>query len=404
MLKLLFVCFLVGLNNEILAQQEHVFKGTFEDCKKQAAKENKMILVDLYFEGCMPCKEMDEKVFPDPEVVKVLEPNFLLYKTDVFKEEDGKKLARKYAASGFPTYVILDASGKAILIEAGFFGVRRFVPLLEKAKKLKSTGTFLAFDTDMDKKYPDAYNYRFMRSGEKGDGASLTSFLQGKDLLDEVSFVSSTMVSSPEITNRIYDNLPQFLGKYGSSLLMNPVNRVAEQRIEAFGKAQQLDSFHETLKHIRPVYNERLWSVFLPNLVRSYYKGSKNAEVYLSLASQYEIFPSWAHRSNALGEIIIDQKDNPAFLKKLKEEYTTAFKTGESDITDAYKLSLICAYLGDFQEAKSVSEALIDEKMPYQFLAIKKEDVDALKSVIANKKLTGFQAKDVKKPIGFTMD
>lgn len=135
MLKLLFVCFLVGLNNEILAQQEHVFKGTFEDCKKQAAKENKMILVDLYFEGCMPCKEMDDKVFPDPEVVKVLEPNFLLYKTDVFKEEDGKKLARKYAASGFPTYVILDASGKAILIEAGFFWSTSFCAFARKSKK-----------------------------------------------------------------------------------------------------------------------------------------------------------------------------------------------------------------------------------------------------------------------------
>ncbi len=400
----LMTVLLVGVHTSSSAQQNHLFTGSFEACKAQAAKENKMIVIDLYFEGCMPCKQMDDQVFPDPAVVKLLTPDFILFKTDVFKEEDGMKLARKYGASGFPTYVMVDAAGKAMLIEAGFFAVDRFVPLLQKAKALRDAGQFLAFDTDLDKKYPAYYNHRYMRKGEKGEIAELRTYLQGKDLSQEVPFVVSTLVNDAEINQFVYANLPLLVQKYSSTLLLNKVNTIAGQKLQEHGQLKQLDGLKKTLDYIRPVYNDRLWTVFMPSFIASYYKGGQDADAYLTLAESYDIFPTWAHRSNALGEVIIAQKDNAVFLERLKKEYLTEQRKSELDNSDQYKLSLIYAYLGDYQAAAASLQPLLTLDLSSPMYALKSEDVQALQAAIAKKDLRAFQAKNVKKAIPMKMD
>lgn len=400
----LITLLLIGGVRMAQAQENHVFKGSFEDCKKQAAEENKMILVDLYFEGCMPCKEMDDKVFPDPEVVKILKPDFLLYKTDVFKEEDGMKISRKYAASGFPTYMVMDPSGKTILIESGFFGVSRFIPLLQKAKSMRDAGQFLAFDNDTDKEYPTFYNYRYLRKGEKGDASDLSTFLAGKDLQEEVPFVVSTLVNAPEINAWTYSHLPILLDKYGSSLLRNKVTRLAEQKIQIFGQTKQLDSLYKTLDYIRPVFNDRLWSVFLPSFVTAYYKGSQDADTYLALIDKYKLYPTWAQRSNALGQVIIDQKGNKSLLEKLRNEYLGAEREGSLDFTDTYKLTLLHFYVGDYQKASTGVDILLKSDLSNPYYKVKKADLESLQTAIAKKEPKLFEAKNMEKVIPFRLD
>lgn len=400
----LLVSLLFGFYSMAYAQTNHIFQGSFEACKQQAAQENKIILVDLYFEGCMPCKEMDDKVFPDPAVVKVLGPDFILYKTDVFKEEDGMKLARKYGVSGFPTYVAVDASGKTLLIDFGFFSVNRFVPLLEKAKSLRAANQFLAFDTDLNKSYPNFYNYRYMRKGEKGEATDLHNFLKGKDLFEEVPFVISTMVSTPELDSWVYKNLAQLIDMYSPSLLLNKLIKIGEKKIQGQGEAQDLNGLKETLAYIRPVFNDRLWKAFVPSFVHAYYQGSKNGEAYMALADTYAIFPTWAHRSNALGGVIIDQKSNKAFLEKVKQDYLAQQSKAKLSDSDQYKLSLIYAYLGDFATANTVLQALLDIDLLSPMNVLKKEDVVSLHAAIAKKDLVGFQPKDAKVGLPMSMD
>lgn len=82
--------------------QEQFFHGSWNEALKEAEKQKKLIFVDLYFEGCMPCDKMAKEVFPSAAVAKELNENFIAFKSDVFKEQDGALLSRKYAAMGFP--------------------------------------------------------------------------------------------------------------------------------------------------------------------------------------------------------------------------------------------------------------------------------------------------------------
>lgn len=384
----------------IYAQEVAPFKGSFEACKAQAQKENKLILIDLYFVGCMPCAEMDEKVFPDPAVAKEIASNYIVFKTDVMKEMDGKKLARKYGASGFPTFVLLNGAGKALLTEAGYFGDDRFVSLLQKGKALEKQRQYLAFDTNLDHAYPAAYSERFIKTGEQHDFAELESYLaQQKDLTSETAFLANTVTNFPRYTNWIYDHLPQLIDLYDGSLLLNKVNTIAKLKSKQFGGLQQVDSLRQLLSYIRPVYNERMWSVFLPIMVTSYYEQSRDAARYLQLMDEYDLYPNWDLRSNALGQVIFSQKQQPAILKSILKEFLEQQKKGALDIPDQYKLVALYLYLQDFDQAQKAMDVLLKSDFSDPYLATKKADIEQLKQAIANKNTHTIQVKDIKKSI-----
>ncbi|ULT28049.1 thioredoxin family protein [Sphingobacterium sp. E70] len=292
--------------------QEKIFQGSYAECQQQAKKENKLILIDLYFVGCMPCAEMDKQVFPDPVVTKELNDNYILYKTDVMKEEDGKKLARKYGAPGFPTYVIVSPEGKTIMTESGFFGVDRFVPLLKDAVHRNKSGQYLAFNNSLENNYPAAYSERFIKTGEKHDFSELESYLgQQKDLFNETAFLANSVTSFTKYNNWAYANLPELIKRYGGNLLRNKISAIAKAKSKQYGAGQQLDSLKTMLSYIRPTFNDKLWAVFLPGFVSGYYTGSQNAASYFALIDEYKLYPTWDERSNAFGPVIMDQSKIP---------------------------------------------------------------------------------------------
>lgn len=399
---LLMLC--IGIVS-IYAQKDQSFKGSFEDCKALAQKENKLILIDMYFVGCMPCAEMDKRVLPDPAVQKEIQENYILYKTDVMKELDGKKLARKYGASGFPTYVILNKEGKAILTESGFFGVNRFVPLLQKAVQLDAAKNYLAFDTNLDSEYPAAYSERFIKTGVNHPFSELEGYLdQQKDLFSEQAFLANSVTNFPKYNLWAYNNLPKLIQLYGGSLLMNKINNVAKAKSKQYGAAQQLDSLEALISYIRPVYNDKLWPVFLPHFVADYYSSSKDAKTYLALIDKHTLYPKWEERSNALGQVIIDQKNNKALLKALLAEYEDQNSKGPLDFTDQYKLTLLYTYLGDFKKANKAVEQFLTGDFTNPYYKIKKEEALAMQAAIKRKDASGFEAKDLKRTLGFSMD
>ncbi|MGJ1318636.1 thioredoxin family protein [Sphingobacterium spiritivorum] len=364
--KIYILLILILFGTRSFAQQLQAFKGSFEQLKAQAQKENKLILIDLYFEGCMPCKQMDNEVFPDPKIVSLLNKDYLLFKTDVFKEIDGKLLSRKYAVSGFPTFLLLDATGKLITMESGFYAVDRFAALLEAAKEQASKGLFRAFDTDLNKSYPDFYSARYMMTGQKFESSVVKEYLDKQsDPLSEVPFVCILNSNISRYNQLVYNHLPELLKRYGASILQNKITSIAKANIAGFGKNNQKDSLLATLDYIRPAYNERLWSVYLPIFITDYYKNGGNAEDYLKLIAHFKPFASWDAESNAYAQLIIDQRQHTDILNALELKYRTALKNMKANAADQYKYSLIQAYLGH-------KEAAMD-----QILKLKKNQMNA---------------------------
>jgi thioredoxin:protein disulfide reductase len=75
----------------------------------------KPVMIDFYADWCLPCKELDEKTFTDPEVVAESE-RFVRLKADLTRTGDQKvkELSREYSILGVPTIVFIGASGEEI--------------------------------------------------------------------------------------------------------------------------------------------------------------------------------------------------------------------------------------------------------------------------------------------------
>tara|TARA_B110000908_G_C10261263_1_gene459422 strand:- start:1045 stop:2244 length:1200 start_codon:yes stop_codon:yes gene_type:complete len=89
------------------------FKGTFDEAKAHAQKEDKLIFMDAYAAWCGPCKRMAKNVFPTKEAGDFFNENFVNVKMDMEKGE-GRPLAKKYSVGSYPTLLFLDYNGEVV--------------------------------------------------------------------------------------------------------------------------------------------------------------------------------------------------------------------------------------------------------------------------------------------------
>ena len=91
----------------------HFHHGTFAEALAIAKAENKLVFVDAYAQWCGPCKMMQYKVFPNAEVGKYFNANFVNIKMDMEKGE-GRTKARDWGIRGYPTLIVFNADGKQV--------------------------------------------------------------------------------------------------------------------------------------------------------------------------------------------------------------------------------------------------------------------------------------------------
>jgi thioredoxin 1 len=80
----------------------------------KAKAENKLIFLDAYTSWCGPCKLLQSRVFPDAELGKYFDENFLSAKIDMEKGE-GPSIAKKYAVRAYPTLLFIDPNTQNIV-------------------------------------------------------------------------------------------------------------------------------------------------------------------------------------------------------------------------------------------------------------------------------------------------
>lgn len=97
-------CSLCGYSQGIEFREE-----SFEEVLKMAKEQNKLVFIDVYTSWCGPCKEMLKNVFPDPAVGEFYNKHFLCMKVDAEKPENA--YIKKFRASAYPTYLVLDGDG-----------------------------------------------------------------------------------------------------------------------------------------------------------------------------------------------------------------------------------------------------------------------------------------------------
>ena len=108
--------------------------GDFEEGKKTALAENKILLVDTYADWCASCKELDKYTFSDPDVSERLK-EFVLVRLDFTKKTDANEMLRKsLKVIGMPTVIFFNPEGKEIKRFSGFKDKEKFLSFLNELK------------------------------------------------------------------------------------------------------------------------------------------------------------------------------------------------------------------------------------------------------------------------------
>lgn len=114
---------------------EFVKSATLSDVLDKATAENKLVFVDFYTSWCLPCKLMDQDVFPDRRLGEFMNENFISYKVNA-EEGNGTSLAKIYNIEGFPTLLFLDNKGNVLERKLGAAYQREMYSLGESAMSL----------------------------------------------------------------------------------------------------------------------------------------------------------------------------------------------------------------------------------------------------------------------------
>ena len=124
----IFLIFTTGLAwSEEGAKLDHL--TSMEKAFEKAKKENKHVFVDFWTTWCHWCKELDNKVFSDQEVIKYLNEKFVVVKINGDSQRD---VTEKYKVTGFPNLLFLTSEDEELGRIPGFLPKDKFLQECEK--------------------------------------------------------------------------------------------------------------------------------------------------------------------------------------------------------------------------------------------------------------------------------
>jgi thioredoxin-related protein len=251
---------------------------------QQAKKENKLIFVDCYFTGCIPCAQMDENVFPNKLVKAEMDENFLMLKVDIFKDKLGDTLKVQHILNGFPTFLVLNSDGKLISSSSGYKDPGNLLALFTEARQKAAQSKFLSgFSAQYDeKKYPSFY-VEFCKT-RKGITPAVLAAYSGtlKNFKAENALLPYLVSRSADekAIETIFSDYRGFLSLYGADVLQPVIDYGLNQRLAKTMKTNLNDTaFEDFLTGQKKYFIERTWKICLQTLGSKYFLGMKKDTV-----------------------------------------------------------------------------------------------------------------------------
>lgn len=164
-LKSLLASSLVLLGALSTAFAEATWLTNFEEAKKVALKEGKPLLLDFTgSDWCPPCKALHKNVFDTEEFAKEAASKYVLVELDFPRTKQlapelkaqNAELQKKYAITGYPTVLLIDAKTGDVFGRSVGFGGQNARQYLDKLAAYKNTPEGKAALVDEEKKADEA--------------------------------------------------------------------------------------------------------------------------------------------------------------------------------------------------------------------------------------------------------
>ena len=127
-----------AVENKVVSHVEFKKVKSEAELQQVLAENNKsLVMLDLYADWCVACKEFEKETFSDPSVQKAFS-DMLLLQVDMTKNsEENRALMTKYKVLGLPTILFFNQDGKEIEGSRvnGFMPPVEFLQWIEKISK-----------------------------------------------------------------------------------------------------------------------------------------------------------------------------------------------------------------------------------------------------------------------------
>ena len=127
-----------AVENKVVSHVEFKKVKSEAELQQALAENNKsLVMLDLYADWCVACKEFEKETFSDPSVQKAF-GDMLLLQVDMTKNsEENRALMTKYKVLGLPTILFFNQDGKEIEGSRvnGFMPPVEFLQWIEKIRK-----------------------------------------------------------------------------------------------------------------------------------------------------------------------------------------------------------------------------------------------------------------------------
>ncbi|MDO5977846.1 thioredoxin family protein [Flavivirga spongiicola] len=249
----------------LLGISQVTFQDTsWSDLLNTAKVEQKLIFVDLYFTGCFPCKLMDENVFTNEKVSNILNRDFVSFKSDILKEDIGKKISLKYGVTGFPTFVFLTADGIVLDITSGLYEVDDFTSLLNTVKENADKKIHKKYSNSLEGNYPKFYNDAYLKNKRDVSFEVLDSYLKNQqDLSAEIPFAIMTGLRvGGKYADYILNNAEQLAKDYSRMQMRNNLFTILKRKAMSLGKKNDQAAYNEVLEKAKPIFTKKEWTKF----------------------------------------------------------------------------------------------------------------------------------------------
>lgn len=311
-MKKIYTLLLFVLPLFVSAQGIEFFEGSFEEAKLEAQKQEKLIFVDCYTTWCGPCKMMTRDIFPNEEVGKFYNKNFIAMKLDMEKEA-GMRFGKKYPVSAYPTIYFLDENGETIQKAVGAKRVEEFIAVGKQIMKKNDRTDLYAQqyeegnrDIDFVIKYAKELN----KVGESSIGLA-NKYLKENPSITNEQKASLLLESATEADSKLFDQLLELKSEainatskeYFQTKVMAACNKTIDKAIEyeydellqegiakmKVAYPSEASSFeHKSLmKYAKAFQNYDEWAKH----AKKYFKKSgKNYETYSTLIADVQGF------------------------------------------------------------------------------------------------------------------